>query len=52
MRQIEEANKFELASSIKALVARALGMSAIGPKQTSRRRGGMSAFEGKADIEI
>jgi len=25
-------------------------MSAIGPKQTSRRRGGMSAFGGKADI--
>jgi hypothetical protein len=38
MRRIEEANKFELASSIKALVARALademiegGMSAYGP---------------------
>jgi hypothetical protein len=38
MRRIEEANKFELASSIKALVARAFademiegGMSASGP---------------------
>jgi hypothetical protein len=29
-----------------------LRMSACGPKQTSRRRGGMSAFGGKADIEI
>jgi hypothetical protein len=57
VRQIEEANKFELASSIKALVARALademiegGMSAIGPRQTSKTRSRMSAFGGKADI--
>jgi hypothetical protein len=57
MRRIEEANKFELASSIKALVARALademiegGMSAYGTKRTSKRRPSMSAFGGKADI--
>jgi len=42
MRRIEEANKFELARNIKALVARALademiegGMSAYGTKRTS-----------------
>jgi hypothetical protein len=36
MRRIEEANKFELASSIKALVARALADEMI--------EGGMSAY--------
>jgi hypothetical protein len=44
MRRIEEANKFELASSIKALVARALADEMI--------EGGMSAFGGKADITV
>jgi hypothetical protein len=37
MRRIEEANKFELASSIKALVARALADEMI--------EGGMSAID-------
>jgi len=37
MRRIEEANKFELASSIKALVARALADEMI--------EGGMSAYD-------
>jgi hypothetical protein len=57
MRRIEEANKFELASSIKALVARALademidgGMSAYGTKRTFRDHASMSAFGAKADI--
>ncbi len=52
MRRIEEANKFELASSIKALVARALademiegGMSAYGALIP-----GMVAIGGIADI--
>jgi hypothetical protein len=31
---------------------RELVMSAFGPKRTSRPRRGMSAFGGKADIEI
>jgi hypothetical protein len=59
MRRIEEANKFELASSIKALVARALAdemiegvMSAFGTKRTSNCRPAMSAFGGKADIRL
>ena len=59
MRRIEEANKFELASSIKALVARALademiegGMSAYGPKRTRDQRRFMSGFGGRADIKM
>ena len=42
MRRIEEANKFELASSIKALVARALADEMI--------EGGDVRFWHKADI--
>jgi hypothetical protein len=43
-------SRWVLPSDDKTMLFAAVHESDYGPKQTSRRRGGMSAFGGKADV--